>query len=141
VIELPEPPVPDARFVSRSGSAPLHLTWFVPIVPGVIGLTVAIASARGPSQLSALVQETQNEVVVETVVVKEFPVCRTVPPVDAEYQLYVPPVQPVALKVMDPGPQVEASTGVGAGGIAYTVAVTGTLADLHPRIECLASTQ
>jgi hypothetical protein len=66
---LPEPPVPDVIFVRMSGSDPLHLTWLVPILPGVIGLTVAITSARGPSQLSALVHETQNEVVTETVVV------------------------------------------------------------------------
>jgi hypothetical protein len=106
-----------------------------------MGITVATTSARGPSQLSALVHETQNEVVVVTVVVYDVPVKRSVPPVDAEYHLRVPPLQPVALNVMDPGPQVEASTGVGAGGMAYTVAVTGTLADLHPRMEWRDSTQ
>jgi hypothetical protein len=44
------------------------LIWFVPIDPGVIGITVAITSALGPSQLSALVHDTQKEVVVDTVV-------------------------------------------------------------------------
>jgi hypothetical protein len=64
-----------------------------------------------------------------------------VPPVEPEYQLYVPPVHPEALSVTDPGPQMDALMGVGAGGIAYTVAVTGTRADLHPSVEWRASTQ
>jgi hypothetical protein len=107
----------------------------------VIGITVATASALGPSQLSALVHDTQNEVVVETDVVYDDPVNRSVPPDEAEYQFSVPPIQPEAVRVTGPGPQVDASTGVGAGGTANTVAVTGTLADLHPSMLCLASTQ
>jgi hypothetical protein len=66
---------------------------------------------------------------------------KSVPPVEAEYQLSVPPVQPEAVRITGPGPHVDASTGVGAGGMANAVAVTGTLADLHPNMLCLASTQ
>ena len=57
--------------------------------------------------------------------VKFEPVPKTDPPVAAEYQVSVPPEQPVAERSTVPGPHREEGTPVGAMGIGFTVATTG----------------
>ena len=60
-------------------------------------------------------------------VLKEVPVPKDAPPVDAAYQLMVP-ADAVAPNVKTPGPQLESVVVVATVGIAYTVANTAVLA-------------
>ena len=60
---------------------------------------------------------------------KDAPVPNEVPPVEAAYQLSVPPVQPVAPNITVPVPQRAFGPAPGASGIAFTVANTGVLGD------------
>ena len=93
---------------------------------------VATTWVLGPSHPETDVQETQYEVVTEiTGVTKGEPEPNKVPPEDAEYQFKVP-VQPEASRVTDAVPHADPSIGVGATGIAFTVAVTGALGPSQP---------
>lgn len=62
-----------------------------------------------------------------TGVVKEFPVPSNVPPVEAEYQLTVPPVEDTD-NVIEPGPQLKPGVTLLMAGISLMVAVTAVLA-------------
>ena len=67
-------------------------------------------------------------------VVNEAPVPNEVPPVEAAYQLSVPPVQPVAPNITVPVPQREFGPAPGASGIALIVANTGVLGETQSPI-------
>ena len=63
---------------------------------------------------------------------KEVPVPKDAPPVDAAYQLMVP-ADAVAPNVKTPGPQLESVVVVATVGITFTVAKTAVLAPAtHP---------
>src|SRR4030095_6502747 len=88
------------------------------------GVTVATTWVRGPSQLAALVHETQYDVVMLIGgVVKFVPVNNKLPPVAASYHLRVP-VQFEAVKLTVPVPHREFGPAVGASGIGFTVITT-----------------
>jgi hypothetical protein len=63
-------------------------------------------------------------------VVKLFPLSSNVPPIGSEYHLMVP--IPVADKTTVPVPHEAPFTVVGADGIAFTVAATAVLSEIHP---------
>ena len=57
-------------------------------------------------------------------VVKLVPVPNEVPPVEAVYQLIIPPIQPPAFSVIVPVPHLLPGVLVGAAGAVVTVATT-----------------